>query len=220
MEWHEADKEFKKINEELVSGLSRLIDDKLIRKIVDIKGRTDYTTIQNQRDQISDLKSLVEEIGKVLGIEFGYSGPFDKSIARKKYEESVIKLIREKLSTGVKIKKEPELVITIGGEYSSTFKVDEKDYESYKACKSCHEYEDDDEDEEEFIEHVRDSELIMSEYFNRHPDDKVDYITIKQIDAFFKEIVKDDSISLNIFAKMIETLIPTNRMSHNTIAWL
>jgi translation initiation factor 2 beta subunit (eIF-2beta)/eIF-5 len=220
MEWHEADKEYKKINEELVSGLSRLIDDKLIRKIVDIKGRTDYTTIQNQRDQISDLQSLVEEIGKTLGIKFGYAGQYDKAISRKKYEESVIKLIREKLSTGVKIKKEPELVITIGGEYSSTFKVDEKDYESYKACKSCGEYEEDDEDEEEFMEHVRDSELIMSEYVNRHPDDKVDDITIKQIDAFFEEIVKDDSISLNIFAKMIETLIPIDRMSHNTIAWL
>ncbi len=220
MEWHEASKEYKKINEELVSGLSRLIDDKLINKIVAISRSQDETTIENQRDQISDFRKLIEEIGKVLGIDFGYSGPYDKAIARKKFEETVITMIREKLSTGVKIKQEPQLVITIGGEYSSTFKVDEKDYESYKTCKSCYEFENDDEDEEDFMEYVKDSDLIMSEYFNRHPNHKIDNVTIKQIDAFFKEIVKDDSISLNIFSKMLVDLIPTRRESHNTVAWL
>ena len=62
MEWHEATKEYKKLNEELVSGLSRLIDDRFIKRIVDISRSQDRTTIENQRNQIQDFRNLIENI--------------------------------------------------------------------------------------------------------------------------------------------------------------
>lgn len=220
MEWYEADKEYKKINEELVSGLTRLIHNDLISRIIAINGSVDSATINNQRDQIHDLQLLVKNIGKTIGIDINSMYGYDKAIQRKKIEEEILKQIRDKLSSGIKVIPEPQLVITIGGEYSSTFKVDKKDYKLYEKCKSCHEFEDDDEDYEDFMEYVKDSDIIMSEYCNRHPDHMIDDVTIKQIDAFFKEIVKDDSISLYIFAKMIETLIPVRRESRNNVAWL
>lgn len=220
MDWYEATKEYKKINEELVSGLTRLIDDNLINRIVTIKGKVDRATIDSQHDQIRDLQLLVENIGKTIGIKFNRLHNYDSAINRKKVEEEILNQIRNELSSGIKLASEPQLVITIGGEYSLTFKVDKKDYKIYENCKRCYEFEDDDENYEEFMEYVKDSDLIMSEYFNRNPNSKMELVNIKDINKFFKEIINDTGVSVNIFAKMIETIIPVRRESHNSVAWL
>lgn len=220
MKLDEANKEYKKIEEELISGFSNLINEKFINQIRNVSDKVNISTINTQQDQIRDLNRLIKNIGEVLGVDFGYPGLLDTSISREKYKERVLNLIRNKLSVGVDLKKEQMLTIHIGGEYSFMFKVDKKDYEYYENCKSCHEFEDDDEDYSEFVCFVKKSDLIMSEFFIRYPDKKIDYLNIKDINKFFKDIIKDADISLNIFSKMLESLIPCGSMSYNNTKWL
>jgi len=219
MNWNK-NVEIEQFRKELEGSFSRFIEREYLEKIgtACIKEYQDLYT----KAEMSNRKLIeaLREIAKVAGYDISNLSTFNISEVKiLQLQEGIIKAITEAPSKPAR--KEKLLHLTISYESrSDVVKVDSKKISFFDDVMGCFDFEDDG----SMMDHVVNEELIFDEYQRRYNSRELDIDDAKifksELKRLFKDLIADETVSLQIYSKFLEALLPTHRMSHNSKKWM
>lgn len=224
MNWNK-NVEIEKFQKELEGSFARFVEREYLEKIgaACIK---EYQELYTKSDALNyKLIEALREIAKVAGYDISKLSFLNMSAVKiLQLQEGIIKCITE--APTKPSRKEKLLHLTISHESGSeVIKIDSKNIKFFDDVMSCFEFE----DEDQMEDHIINEDFLYEEYERRYGSS----LTLRYgssssgetkikdaITKLFKDLVADESITLQIYSKFLEALLPVHRMSHNAKKWM